>query len=131
MSQKKILLVDDDADDRSFFNAFLSDRKDITILHPTDNGVTLLDVIEKLDDKRSLPDLIILDQNMPLMTGLQTLKTLKENNTYAHIPVMMYSTYITPELRKNSINEGAMFVMDKPNEKAGYYKMIDLFMDAS
>jgi CheY-like chemotaxis protein len=130
MIQKKILLVDDDADDRSFFSSFLGNRIDITLLQPTDNGVTLLDVIKKLKDNSSLPDLIIIDQNMPLMTGLQTLKTLKENIEYAHIPVMMYSTYITPELRKNLIKEGAMLVIDKPTDREGYHNMIDLFLHA-
>lgn len=130
MKNLRILLVEDDADDRNFFSFFLKDREDIKLLHPLDNGVAIISTLEDLSDNSNLPHLIILDQNMPVMTGLQTLQILKKNKFFSDIPVMLYSTYITPQLKKDSLQKGALEVIEKPNDKKGYYNMIDVFIQA-
>lgn len=131
MVPKKILLAEDDADDQLLFHDFLHHRTDIDILPVTDNGVLLLASLENIDPITLLPDLIILDQNMPKKNGLQTLKALKENNRYAHIPVMLYSTYTDQQLIKAGLENGAVAVLQKPLTKDGYDAMIDAFLKAA
>ncbi len=130
MHKLRILLVEDDADDRNFFSFFLKDREDLSLLAPLENGVGIIEALEKFKHSNNLPHLIILDQNMPVRTGLQTLQTIKEKACFAEIPVMMYSTYVTAELKKNSLRYGALHVIQKPCDKQGYYKMIDSFLEA-
>src|SRR5215207_9463890 len=107
MTLKKVLLAEDDLDDQDFFYDFLEDRKDIVLMSPVENGVELFYFLESIKDDNSLPDLIILDQNMPKRNGLQTLQLLKSTERYTHIPVMIYSTYTDEQLKKNSLQMGA------------------------
>lgn len=127
MPPKKILLAEDDADDRLFFQEFLQSRPDVTLLPVVENGVELFDVLDGTADKMALPDAIILDQNMPKRNGLQTLQLLKRHHQYAHIPVMVYSTYADENLVRQSTAAGAAIVIPKPVTAEGYHHMIDTF----
>lgn len=127
MYPKKILLAEDDVDDRMFFSEFLQSRSDVVLLPAVENGVELFQYLENTADQTALPDAIILDQNMPKQNGLQTLQLLKGTSKYAHIPVMVYSTYADESLVKNSTASGAALVFPKPVTVEGYHKMIDTF----
>lgn len=131
MVPKKILLAEDDADDQLLFHDFLHRRPDIELLPVADNGVLLLAALENIGSVALLPNLIILDQNMPKKNGLQTLKALKENNRYAHIPVMIYSTYTDRQLIQTGLQQGAAAVLQKPLTKDGYNAMMDAFLKAA
>ena len=128
MPAKKILLAEDDGDDRRFFYEFLQSRKDVVLLPAVENGVELFDYLEKASDKTALPDAIILDQNMPKRNGLETLQLLKKTNQYAHIPVMVYSTYADETLVRKSTALGASLVVPKPVTGEGYRRMMDAFL---
>jgi len=128
MSPKKILLAEDDIDDQKLFCDFLNHREDIVLMPVVENGVHLFDSLEKIASAEDLPDLIILDQNMPKRSGLQTLQLLKTTNRYAHIPVMVYSTYTDQQLIKISSEMGAFSVASKPVTKDGYDEMINCFL---
>lgn len=128
MTPKKILLAEDDADDRQFFYDFLKQRTDLVLLPAVENGVAVFDYLKRAN-KANLPDVIILDQNMPRRNGLQTLALLKESSDYAHIPVMVYSTYVDDSLVQRSTSLGATLVWVKPSDTEGYHKMIDQFFN--
>lgn len=121
---KKILLAEDDPDDRGFFFQFLSNRADLLLLPAVENGEEVVDYLEKAHNG-TFPDVIILDQNMPKCNGLQTLTILKNNIQYEKIPVFVYSTYTDDYLVKKSKQLGAQSVLEKPFSPEGYHKMID------
>lgn len=121
---KKILLAEDDPDDRRFFFQFLCDRVDLLLLPAVENGEEVVEYLEKAHNG-NFPDLIILDQNMPKCNGLQTLTILKNNSQYENIPVFVYSTYTDEYLVKKSIQLGARSVLEKPFTPEGYHKMIN------
>jgi CheY-like chemotaxis protein len=125
MLSKKILLAEDDADDRDFFCDFLKDRNDITLLPVVENGEEVFHFLATASTPSGLPDLIILDQNMPKKTGLQTLQMLKQNKSYLHIPVLIYSSYTDENLQRQSKALGAAMVYSKPSTPEGYHEMID------
>lgn len=119
---RKVLLAEDDKDDQIFFRIFLNERTDIHLLSAVMNGAELINTIQNAPE---LPDLIILDQNMPKLNGLQTLKYLKSDPRFAVIPVVLYSTYIDDSLSATGKQAGALYVVSKPTDKTGYNKMID------
>jgi CheY-like chemotaxis protein len=119
---RKVLLAEDDKDDQIFFRIFLNERTDISLLPAVMNGAELINTIQ---DASELPDLIILDQNMPKLNGLQTLQYLKSNPRYTDIPVILYSTYIDDNLINEGEQAGAAYVVSKPTDKTGYNKMMD------
>jgi DNA-binding NarL/FixJ family response regulator len=129
MSVKKVILVEDDPDDRDLFNIFYSARRDIRILSNVENGVELINYLHNLTTDKNLPDLIVLDQNMPKMNGKQTLAYLKSSERYAGIPTVIYSTYTDTNLVHECIKLGASMVAIKPIDDEGYQKMMDDFLE--
>jgi CheY-like chemotaxis protein len=121
---KRILLAEDDGDDQEFFNDFLRQRPDVTLVSTVTNGEEVIAYLENAADETAMPDAIILDQNMPRMSGLQTLQQLK-GGKYAHIPVMVYSTYADEHLVRMSIRFGAALVKGKPETMEEYHDMVN------
>ncbi len=83
----KILLVEDDHIEVMKLKRSISKEFDNYNLSTASNGKKALSVIEK-----ELPDLIILDLNMPDTNGNEFLSILKGNQDYMHIPVIVLTT---------------------------------------
>ena len=128
MEAKRILLAEDDLDDQSLFYEFLNHRSDIELMPVVENGVALLNLLESIPQPEALPDLIILDQNMPKRNGVQTLQRLKGISRFTHIPVVIYSTYTDAGLVKLCSGMGACAVTSKPITMEGYNRMMDEFL---
>jgi len=128
MMKKKILLADDDADDRNIFEQILLEKTDVELLATVENGLEVIDYLKVVPDRQHLPDLIILDHNMPRMNGKQTLGYLKSNERYLHIPVVIYSTYSDNKLVDECTSLGASMVASKPAGYKEYREMINLFL---
>jgi CheY-like chemotaxis protein len=90
-----ILIADDDLDDQELMKRGLAECKvDVDIVTFYD-GVQVMDyLLRKRNHKISTyqPDLILLDLNMPLMDGFQTLKEIKQQPDLKAIPVYVITT---------------------------------------
>lgn len=85
-----IYLVDDDEDDRELLkNVFVSHFKHCAV-RTFDNGSGLLAHLTHQLDGR-LPDLIILDLDMPIFSGFELLHYLKQDSVYGSIPIVILS----------------------------------------
>lgn len=87
-STKRVLWADDDKEDIFLFSATLKELQANIDCHFLPNGKELISFIAT----SGAPKLIILDLNMPLMNGQETLKFLKSSDIYAHIPVVIFTT---------------------------------------
>jgi DNA-binding response OmpR family regulator len=83
-TQKKILLVDDETINLEFFEVMLS--KLGFIVEKAEDGVEALEKV-----KRFFPDLILLDNIMPRMSGWELTKILKNDAKYRELPIIMFS----------------------------------------
>ena len=83
-TRKKILIVDDEKINLEFFEVMLS--KLGFVVEEANDG---LEALEKV--KKFLPDLILLDNVMPKMSGWEVTKTLKNDPKYRDIPIIMFS----------------------------------------
>ncbi|RRB00825.1 response regulator [Larkinella rosea] len=124
-AKKKILLAEDDVDDRDFFADFLGDRTDIRLLPGLTTGVEVIEYLNGVSLSELLPDVIILDQNMPKLTGLETLSYIRSNERFSRIHVVIYSTYVGQELVDECLKRGGSLVKSKPVSKDGYNMMMD------
>lgn len=114
MQVRKIILADDDADDRTIVQDAMEllDAPDIMMF--AENGEKLLDLLQKNFTELSFPSLVVLDLNMPKMNGTQTLSRLKNHEQFKHIPVIIYSTSINPVEKEKCLLLGAHSFITKP-----------------
>jgi CheY-like chemotaxis protein len=124
----RVLLVEDDSDDRDLFSRFFAERDDILLMPAVSNGLELVDYLMNTKSDNDLPDLIVLDQNMPLMNGKQTLAFLKSHARFTRIPAVIYSTYTDSNLVIECKKLGASMVAVKPIDHEGYQKMMNDFL---
>jgi CheY-like chemotaxis protein len=127
MKYKNILLVDDDMDDRMLFQQTLKEIDQDTRLHCTENGLEMATWLDECPEQ-DLPDLIILDQNMPKMTGKESLIFLKDSTRYRYIPVIIYSTFQVKDFYLSCRELGALEVVAKPDTIQAYRNMINQFI---
>jgi len=83
-TQKKILIVDDESINLDFFDVMLSKLGFIV-----EKAIDGVDALEKV--KRFFPDLILLDNIMPRMSGWELTRILKNDVKYKEIPIVMFS----------------------------------------
>lgn len=88
-----ILLIDDDEASNAFTEIILNRSELLATLTIFRNGEKALDFI--LENETQKIDLILLDINMPVMSGHEFLGELEQNNK--NIPVVMLSTSIIEE----------------------------------
>ncbi len=119
----QILFVDDDQDDqfilRSSFEQ-VSKQIKITSLYSGPELLSFLASRNKSSGIPKFPDAIILDINMPGMTGLEVLEKIKGDTAFKNIPVFMLSTLRTIQRVDRSIELGAIQYFSKPNSSRDY-----------
>jgi CheY-like chemotaxis protein len=90
MSNNTILWADDDYDDLQMMREILSKKsKDYNIIE-VHNGKEALEYLKK--QPTNPPCLIILDINMPVLDGKETLSILKNTTDYKDIPIVVFTT---------------------------------------
>ena len=102
----KILVVDDDADLRATFAAFF--EQEGYLVYEAEDGAAALDVAAAL-----VPDLVLLDLNLPRVTGSEVLRKLRKEPETADLPVVVVSAQLPEYLPRL---EGLRFqaALEKP-----------------
>lgn len=90
----EILLVDDNEADFFLAREAFHQINLAVNLHHVDSGQKCLDFLRKVDGHSSklTPDLILLDINMPGMSGHEVLATLVADPALCHLPVIVMTT---------------------------------------
>jgi CheY-like chemotaxis protein len=103
----KVVAADDDADDFDFLrSAFVQLLPHIVIVH-TEDGCQLLSYLRSCCKSNELPDIIVLDLNMPKVDGLTALKAIKSDPDLKDIHVFIHTTCSGYDQKLASMNEGA------------------------
>lgn len=125
---KRILLAEDDEDDKMIFTEIVQGLiGDSNIrFDAVDNG---LQIIQALESSPELPDLVVLDQNMPQLSGKETLEIIKNDDRFHHIPVVIYSTYNDSRLSNECFDIGATQIITKPDSFEGFKEMIVMLVE--
>jgi len=113
-SYPKIMLVDDDAEDRQIIKDTFDDLGYGAVIHFEENGEEAIRFLQQCVPANAIPSLIILDLNMPKMNGTQTLRFLKAEPLFAAIPVIIFSTSLNPIERDECLALGAHSYVIKP-----------------
>lgn len=101
-----VLCIDDNPDIRSYVSGLLSDE--FTVLCAADGREGLRMAVQHV------PDVIVCDVMMPVMDGLECLRSLKTEMQTSHIPVMMLTACSLDEQRISGFDGGADSYIAKP-----------------
>ncbi|MBF4515662.1 response regulator [Flavobacterium sp. ANB] len=111
MTYKNFLQIDDDSDDCELFMEALSAVS-------TSHYTSINDPVEayhKLIRQEIEPDVIFLDLNMPIMSGLELLSEIKKQDILQQIPIIIFSTSQLDDIIKEAKSLGAHDYISKPN----------------
>ena len=95
-SEKKILVVDDEPDVRNFLTACIED-----VGFQVDSAVDGQDALEKIE--KELPDLMTLDMVMPRKSGIELIRTLRKNDEWAGLPIIVITAHARNEFASEDI----------------------------
>jgi putative two-component system response regulator len=104
--RKTIMIVDDNATNLAVGKDMLKDEYKV---YPIPSAEILLDLLEDI-----LPDLILLDVEMPKMDGYEVIKILKATPKWAHIPVIFLTVLSDWESELKGLSLGAIDYVMKP-----------------
>ncbi|KTD32384.1 Chemotaxis response regulator protein-glutamate methylesterase [Legionella moravica] len=124
MKNIRVLLVDDSALMRRVISDVLSQDPEIEVLATAANGALALAKLEQV-----IPDIIILDIEMPEMNGLETLLEIRKK--HPKLPVIMFSslTSLGAEATLNALYYGANDYVTKPGNGTAYAEIIKTIGD--
>jgi CheY-like chemotaxis protein len=110
-----ILIVDDNPTDLKLTQMAFKESEFPSTITTAGNGREALDMIyERNREKRSCPDIILMDIRMPVMDGLETLEKLKSDPLYSKIPVAILTTSKNEVDVERSYRSGAVSYIQKP-----------------
>ncbi len=119
---KTVLIVEDNELNKKLFNDLLEAHGYLTL--ETGNGLEALDLARK-----HMPDLILMDIQLPEVSGLEVTKWLKEDENLAHIPVVAVTAFAMKGDEKRIREGGCEAYISKPISVAGFIETIKSFLD--
>lgn len=101
MSDKKnpkiILHVDDDLDDHFLFRHAINKIDPSLVIREVRDGLKAVEFLTQSLVFGDIPNLIILDMNMPIMDGIETFKVIKQDPNFSAIPIVIFTTSLNDE----------------------------------
>ena len=122
-----ILIAEDDDDDKEFLRLAFKKAATTQSIQMASNGLEVLDYLRRLSDKE-LPCLIVLDLNMPVLDGLQTLEALNEKPDFQNIPIVIFTTSSSDEDRERCLSKGASDYFVKPDNMTEIVKTVETML---
>ena len=106
LKRKKIVIVDDNASYLSVVRVLLKSYYDV---YPAPSAFKLYEIIEK-----HIPDLVLLDVNMPEVSGFEAIAVMKENPRFKDIPVVFLTAKDDEDSAVKGLDLGAADYVTKP-----------------
>lgn len=95
-SDKRILVVDDEPDVRSFLTTIIQDAGFMV-----DSAIDGQEALEKIE--KELPDLMTLDMIMPRKSGIELIRILRKNDKWSKLPVIVITAHARDEFAREDI----------------------------
>ena len=116
---RTLLYIEDNRANMQLVEQLIDRRPDMRLLTATDGtrGISLA--------RTHLPDVILMDINLPGISGIQALKILREDPVTAHIPVIAISANAIPSDIKKGLNAGFACYLTKPIKVSEFMDALD------
>ena len=126
-ASRALWIAEDDLDDRLLLEDAFREARVSVPLRFADDGEALLDALRAWANGKDpfVPALVLMDLNMPLLDGHETLQQLKADPRLRHIPVVMLTTSHAPHDVELSYSYGASSFISKPVTFEGLVELAD------
>jgi two-component system response regulator len=120
LEEKRIILVEDDPDHAELITDILEGEfteGDIVLVRDGQEAIEYFQEFSVKCNGQVINDkinLIILDLNLPKVSGMEVLKYLKKNSQYSQIPVAILSTSTNEKSISEAYENGAVKFLTKP-----------------
>jgi DNA-binding response OmpR family regulator len=122
-----ILLAEDDEDDQEFITLAFKKVSAVHDFHISSNGKEIIEYLDQLPVQH-LPCLIVLDLNMPVLDGVQTLEILNTMDKYDHIPKVIFTTSDSEVDKVRCMAMGASDYLVKPYNMTEIVKSVEAML---
>ena len=109
-----ILIADDDQEDRYLLHTAFEEIGRSNDIFLVENGLQVFTYLDSSLEQTNMPSLIVLDLNMPILNGMETLLRLKAHKLYKDIPVIMFTTSVHEVEKEKCLAIGAADFIKKP-----------------
>jgi DNA-binding NarL/FixJ family response regulator len=113
----KVAIADDHALFRAGVKTALAVKKDVELVAEADNGMQLLHLLKHIE-----PDVILLDIQMPIMDGIQTLPEIRKD--HPHVKVIILSMHNDHSMISKLMEIGANSYLTKNSDSETIYQAI-------
>lgn len=123
----QILLVEDNEGDVFMIQEALESTSISIVLNVAKDGLEAITFLnEKLEkDKANLPDLILLDINLPKRNGHEVLQFIKYSEELRHLPVIILTTSSSPEDVLSAYHHYANGYITKPSGNGNLAEVVE------
>jgi CheY-like chemotaxis protein len=122
-----IFLAEDDIDDQELLAEAFSQLDKSIAVRAVNNGKKALSFLEQLPPDES-PCLIILDYNLPELSGAEILQRLNQTDQFKDVTKIVWSTSNSPVYEKICLDLGAKAYLVKPNDISGITRLAQLML---
>jgi two-component system cell cycle response regulator DivK len=119
--QKRVLIVEDNELNMKLFNDLLEANGYAVI--QTRDGLSALDLA-----RQHMPDLILMDIQLPEVSGIEVTKWLKEDDSLKHIPVIAVTAFAMKGDEQKIREGGCEAYISKPISVVSFLQTIDGFL---
>lgn len=128
----RIMIADDNPHDFYLLKRAAQKAKVNCEFEWIENGQQVLDRLKQTAKlaamrKAKKPHVVLLDLNMPGISGRATLKQIREDQDISDVPIVIFSTSKTPEDIKNAYSRGVSAFVTKPFDYQDYIHFIQDF----
>lgn len=116
-----IFYVEDDQDFAFIMKYAVKEVNDGLTVNIVEDGNSAIAELLRYAEEKQRPKLILLDLNLPGISGLDLLKRIKEIPFFKYVPVILFSTSDDQNDVKTSLEIGANAFLTKPS---GYHNLI-------
>ena len=120
VNSRLVMVVDDSVTVRKVTSRLLA-RQHMEVALARDG----LDAVNQLQDSERLPDVILLDIEMPRMDGFEVASRVRSNPRLKHIPIIMISSRTGQKHRQRAFALGVRSFLGKPYQEMQLLKAID------
>ncbi|QFU83819.1 response regulator [Natronorubrum aibiense] len=123
----ELLLVEDNPGDIRLIQDAFDQLSIETTIHVTVDGNDALEFLSERYEREQafVPDLILLDLNLPRMSGLEFLEAVQADSTFAPIPVLVVTSSAATEDILESYELAANAYLTKPTDPDEYAAMAE------